>query len=509
MFHVLTEDYNVPRDRIRFLYVAFQASRFRNMVPEDTVDEICTVYHVRRTITEWLNSTSDENVLIYVASHGVGYNLEENLLKGGRIDADEDEEYEISEAVYGEDVDEDRKLNSWFGVDEAIEFSSYYENFPVQYYWDDVLKRDLESVTCNQLILIFDACYSGGFIDDLSAPNRVIITSTGETNRAWHRPVEEDEVFDEFSGNLIDALHGYNASWYNLDADNRIEHGDPVNADANNNGVLTWREIYNYAKKNDCYAYCETPWFDDDGNGYPTYVNGRVYRDYRLTLTHNYGGTTSPSPGEHIYVEGTVVSVYAIVRVSGYEFDHWVPDNWPWYYSMYNIYPRENPYNVTMDADHSLFAYFVEPGSTSGGDDTCPTLFVWNGTGYVDYGVIDIHNPSGEDVVREVSIATEDLAVENGKAKIRLQEGWEGLNFSESEIDQVRLYAINEDGKQKPCPLLSAEHSSLGDILEEIKASDDVKVQILLLETIDLTFKVSEDVQGFTFIIEGCNMYKQ
>jgi YD repeat-containing protein len=143
-----------------------------------------------------------------------------------------------------------------------------------------------------------------------------------------------------------------------------------------------------------------------------------------------------------------------------------------------------------------------------GGNWPCPTLFAWNGNDYVDYGVIDIHNPSGEDVIREVSIAKQDLAVEDGKVKLRLQEGWEGLNFSESVIDQVKLYAIDEDGKLKLCPLTSATHSRLGGIRKYLALSDDVKAQIFLLETIALTFKVREDSQGFIFVIEGCNKFK-
>jgi hypothetical protein len=139
----------------------------------------------------------------------------------------------------------------------------------------------------------------------------------------------------------------------------------------------------------------------------------------------------------------------------------------------------------------------------------CPTLFVWNGGDYVDYGVIDIHNPTGEDVVREVPILKEDVGISNYKAVFRLREGWPGLNFSESVIDQVKLYAVDSYGNHHLCPLISAIHNRLGNVLLQLLASDDVRVQMLLLETIDLTFIVPyRNVQGFTFVIEGCNIYK-
>lgn len=220
-------------------------------------------------------------------------------------------------------------------------------------------------------------------------------------------------------------------------------------------------------------------------------------RDPILSISASWGGTTNPSPGTYSYYYGTSVSVTATPS-SGYYFAYWLLDSTTYYYS--------NPITVTMTADHSLKAYFYYSG---GGGDGCPTLFVWNGTAYVDYGVINIHNPTGEDIVQEVAVKAEDVSISNYKAVFRLREGWEGLNFSESVIDQVKLYAVDKNGKRYLCPLISATHSSLGNVLPQLMASDDYKVQTLLLETIDLKFVVAyQNVQGFAFVIEGCNMFK-
>jgi hypothetical protein len=144
-----------------------------------------------------------------------------------------------------------------------------------------------------------------------------------------------------------------------------------------------------------------------------------------------------------------------------------------------------------------------------GGSDLCPTLFVWNGTGYVDYGVINIHNPTGEDVIREVPIQAEDVSISNYKAVFRLREGWPGLNYSESVIDQVKLYAVDNNGNRHLCPLISAVHSRLGNVLPQLLLSDDYKAQMLLLETIDLKFVAPyQNVQSYVFVIEGCNQLK-
>lgn len=156
----------------------------------------------------------------------------------------------------------------------------------------------------------------------------------------------------------------------------------------------------------------------------------------------------------------------------------------------------------------SIRTVYIRSGG-GGGVEPCPTLFTWNGTAWIDYGVIDIHDPSGEDIVREVPVQAEDVGLSGNKVTFRLREGWPGLEFSESVIDQVQLYAVDGDENRRLCQLISAEHSTLGKVLPQLLKSDDVKAKMLLLETIDLTFVVPyPNVQDFTFVIEGNNILK-
>jgi hypothetical protein len=139
----------------------------------------------------------------------------------------------------------------------------------------------------------------------------------------------------------------------------------------------------------------------------------------------------------------------------------------------------------------------------------CPKLFVWDGTTYSDFGVIDIHNPAGEDVIKEVSIPTESVGISNYQACLRLIEGWEGLHYSHSEIDQVKLYAVI-DGNRFLCPLIYAHHNASGNVLLQLWFSDDWKVDAYLLETIDFKFLVPyQNIQGYVFVIEGCDILKE
>lgn len=187
------------------------------------------------------------------------------------------------------------------------------------------------------------------------------------------------------------------------------------------------------------------------------------------------------------------------IAIDGWEFNCWYLDQHEERRKTY----YDNPVTFEMDDNHDLTAYFTL--LSGGGGESCPTLLVWNNSDYIDLGVIDIH--ADEDVVREVSVPSESVGVNEHKAQFRLREGWEGLTYSHSEIDQVKLYAVDSDGNWRLCPLINATHSKIGDVLPRLLLSDDKRIDLYLLETTDLEFAVPQ-TDEFVFIIEGCNMLK-
>jgi len=233
--------------------------------------------------------------------------------------------------------------------------------------------------------------------------------------------------------------------------------------------------------------------FGEDGEDQASFDYISITSAVTLTITTGFGGTTDPAPGTHEYLEKTSVQVTAIPDPD-YSLMYWRLDG-------QRVY--SNPITVTTDSDHTLKAYF------SGGGG-CPTLFVWNGSDYVDYGVINIHDVEN-DVVREVPVQAEDVSVAGYKVKFRLREGWEGLNYSHSLIDQVKLYAVDNEGNRLLCPLIKAEHSDQGKVLLKLLFSDDYRTDTYLMNTIDLTFIMpypAETIENFTFTIEGHNPHK-
>jgi len=155
------------------------------------------------------------------------------------------------------------------------------------------------------------------------------------------------------------------------------------------------------------------------------------------------------------------------------------------------------------------YSFRIELLTSYGGG--CPILLVWNGSKYVDYGIINIHNAEGYDVVKEIFISTADINTEGQVAQLRLKEGWEGLEYSHSLVDQVKLYAVDNFGIRYQCPLIKAVHNEQGNIMLKLLFSDNVRAEIYLMQTIDLQFIVpypKEIIKSFVFTIEGHNQEK-
>jgi len=229
------------------------------------VNGSATKENMRWAIRTWLYNKSDSNDIIFVffSNHGGGYNTKTGNLSGGRWDSsfDEGNEHYIG--------------NQWKGVDECICFPR--EN---QSYWDDELKEDLDYLASDdkygKLIFVGFACYSGGFIDDLSAPNRIIMTDANETYTGKLGCGSPDRPFqNDWAARFTDALHGEEAYWDpNTRKIVRIGDLDP-DPDWSNDGNVSMWEAWDYAWNKDHWRpEYETPWLDDNGNHKPNYIEG-------------------------------------------------------------------------------------------------------------------------------------------------------------------------------------------------------------------------------------------
>ena len=135
------------------------------------------------------------------------------------------------------------------------------------------------------------------------------------------------------------------------------------------------------------------------------------------------------------------------------------------------------------------------------GGGGCPTLFVWDGSQYVEEATLDIHADS--DVTLQHTIG-QTLAPDKNFYKLSLRE----LDEFTSHIDYVKLYVVDSDGEMHETHLTKVVHSEFGDVKELLLHDDDTRVDLTPEQTIDLRFIVPDidDVAYFMFEINGYNM---
>jgi hypothetical protein len=130
----------------------------------------------------------------------------------------------------------------------------------------------------------------------------------------------------------------------------------------------------------------------------------------------------------------------------------------------------------------------------------CPTLFVWNGSEYVEEGVLNIHADSDVTVQHRI----EGTLVPDGYFyMLSLRE----LDEFTSHIDYVKLYAVNTNGEWYNCYLVKAVHSELGYVTAPLLFDDNRRVNLTPQQTIDLTFlpPQTNEIAYFIFEINGYN----
>jgi len=180
--------------------------------------------------------------------------------------------------IVGVDLNNNGNTNDWVGIDECMEVEDGL-------YWDDELASDLNTLSYAKLIFVRQGCveeskgcFGGGIIDDISAPNRIIMTASNETSHSFGPRYGSYSFWSEA---FINALHGQKTHY---DPINRRVVHDPVyvDADLNNDGHVSMWEAFQYAWLNDeaRLSGLETPWIDDNGNGLPTYSQERDNPDF-------------------------------------------------------------------------------------------------------------------------------------------------------------------------------------------------------------------------------------
>jgi hypothetical protein len=101
---------------------------------------------------------------------------------------------------------------------------------------DYVLASEVKKITSSSITIVLGQCFGGSFIDNLSSPNRIIITASGPSQESFPT---EDCLYSEFTYHFVSALVGH------------LPNLTKVNADTNNDGFVSIREAFYYANDYD------------------------------------------------------------------------------------------------------------------------------------------------------------------------------------------------------------------------------------------------------------------
>ena len=140
--------------------------------------------------------------------------------------------------IDGIDLNDDGDMSDAVAVDETIGLIGGEIS-------DDEVAAVFNGIQCGAKVFITNTCYGGGFINDLSGPNTIVMSGSLETSQA---------LAGWFPKLLNDALSSYSAQ-----------------ADVDGNGEVSLREAFNFAAQHPHYApdTCGFDWFlcDDNGDG--------------------------------------------------------------------------------------------------------------------------------------------------------------------------------------------------------------------------------------------------
>jgi len=168
--------------------------------------------------------TTGDTLFVFVTNHGGGFDPTYATPLSGSTDNGLDEA-DFSTPMFDENI-------------------CYYKPASSDHFIkDDVWKTKWNTLLNSKnplLIAVYEPCFSGGFLRDMSGPNRVNITAASENGYSYG--LQPDNVYDAFSYFFTAALHGRNADGTCLKSDPDIAPQD---------GKISIWEAYLYAHAND------------------------------------------------------------------------------------------------------------------------------------------------------------------------------------------------------------------------------------------------------------------
>ena len=158
----------------------------------------------------------------------------------------------------------------------------------------------LDALPGCEVICTFEPCFSGGFLDDVVVPDGPVVASSACRHDEYSWAMGPDYEYDEYVFHWTAAVKGEDA------------YGNPVDADYNQDGIITMDEAFEYAFINDVQP--ETPQYGDYPEGIGAFISLDISnvapdvpekpdgpRDGVVNNEYVYNTTTNDPEGDEIY----------------------------------------------------------------------------------------------------------------------------------------------------------------------------------------------------------------
>lgn len=210
----------------------------------------------------------NDKLFIMINNHGGGLLPEkdgftEAGLKDARFDTDNEmTEDIISEALYNKDFNNDGDKEDFLRVDESIILGPGRGKM-----FDDDFALELNKIKeYGVIIIVMEQCFSGGFIDDLRGPNRIIISAAGpnEISRAQRPQKGGVAKYNEFTYWFFTALMGRTPEGETInEVIKRVKKKEGlIYNDYISDGKISMQEAFNWARR--MHFTDDTPHYEDN-----------------------------------------------------------------------------------------------------------------------------------------------------------------------------------------------------------------------------------------------------
>ncbi|MHC1791015.1 C13 family peptidase [Solidesulfovibrio sp.] len=198
---------------------------------------------------------------------------------------------------------------------------------------------EVNKVTAKAVVAIFEQCFSGGMIEPLKSPNRVLMSAA----RFWELSyaMGPDYTYDEFSFYVTEAL------------------ADTAKGDSNADGIVTMEEAYAYALGKDSRQQETLDGSGDNIGEHPSYYSNPWNLGRQLGLGGHYPSAKAPTYGG--YAQYQTVDAFP-TNATG---QGWKGTDQHWSLSLPFAFPLGGQTYATASVSSHGIVYFANP-TTSG-----------------------------------------------------------------------------------------------------------------------------------------------